>query len=114
MKCPLCNKGNLKKGKADYSEFGIYFGKYSAEICNNCGEVYFSSRTVGKIQEKSKKLGLFGMAKRASVSAFGNNLAITIPKEIAKFVNLKKGQKVLIRPYKKDKIEIEKISKGRI
>jgi len=111
MKCPICNKGNLKKGKSKYLEFGIDFGEYPAEICSHCGEIYFDSATVSKIQEKSKKLGLFGLAKRTLVGVSGNSLAIRIPKEVAKFVNLRKGEAVLVKPSSKGKIEIEITSK---
>ena len=114
MKCPICNKGQLKKGKVDFSQAGIYFGKYKAEICTYCGESFFDEETSIAMETKSKKLGLFGIEKRAKIGVSGNSLTIKIPKEIAKFFHLRKGQTVSIRPYSKDKIEIEKISKGRI
>ena len=111
MKCPICNKGELRKGKTEYSELGIYFGGYPADICTHCGEAWFDEETSKKIEEKSKRLGLFGLAKRTLVGISGNSLAIRIPKKIAKFTHLKKGEAVLVKPYGKEKIEVEIISK---
>lgn len=114
MKCPICNKGELKKGKVKYEEFGIYFGEYPAEVCSYCKEPYFDSATIVKIQEKSKKLGLFGLAKRTVVGVSGNSLAVRIPKEVAKFVHLKKGIPVLVKPESREKITVELVSKEKL
>ena len=111
MRCPICEIGILKKGYTEYSELGISFGKYPAEICTHCSEAFFDEKTSKKLEEKSKKLGLFGIAKRIKVGASRSDLTIRIPKKIAKFVNLGKGMNVIISPRNKNKIEIEILSK---
>ena len=55
MKCIICNS-ELNEKLIEYEEYGIPFGKYKAKVCSKCGEVYFDSETVDKIQQKSKKL----------------------------------------------------------
>lgn len=75
-------------------------------MCEKCGEVFFDEITAGKIQEKSKQLGLFGLAKKVKVAELGNSLAIRIPKEIASFLNLKKGKEVLLSPKTKHDLEV--------
>jgi len=106
MKCVMCNKGEFKQKMIEYNEFGVSLGKYKANVCVKCGESFFDSETARKIQEKSKSLGLFGLAKRTRVAKVGNSLAIRIPKEIAEFVKLKKEEEVRIIPRNQNEIII--------
>ena len=97
MKCMLC-KGKLVRKQVEYQEVGVPFGKYSAEVCEQCGEQFFDEHTADQIQSKSKQLGLFGLARKAKVAEIGNSVAIRIPKEIASFLHLKKGKEVTLIP----------------
>lgn len=54
MKCPMCNKGKLKKGMIEETNFGKYLGKFPAEICDFCGESFTDSKTTGKILKLAK------------------------------------------------------------
>ena len=105
MKCILCN-GELKKKEIEYKELDISLGKFLALVCNKCNEVFFDEETAEKIQKKSKELNLFGIVKKTKVALVGNSLAIRIPKEIAKFVGLKKEELVNIIPKNKKEITI--------
>ncbi|MBI3051147.1 AbrB/MazE/SpoVT family DNA-binding domain-containing protein [Candidatus Woesearchaeota archaeon] len=49
---------------------------------------------------------MFGLARKAKVAEIGNSLAIRIPKEIAQFMNLKKGEEVIVLPEGKKQIKI--------
>jgi len=102
----MCN-GELKEELAEHKEFGISLGKYKASVCKKCGEVFYSSEIVDKIQIKSKELGLFGLAKKTKVAQVGNSLAVRIPKEIADFIKLRKEEEVRIFPKNKKEITIE-------
>ncbi len=106
MKCILCNS-DLEEKLIDYEEFGEKLGRFKAKVCKNCGEEFFDSATVDKIQTISKKRGLFGIIKRVKVAEVGNSIAIRIPKEIAEMTNLKKGKEVLIMPKSKSNISLE-------
>ncbi len=108
MKCIVCDH-KVKEGKiVEYEEFGISLGKFEAMVCPHCGETYFDSGIVKKIQKRSKELGLFGLAaKKTKVAQIGNSLAIRIPKEIAEFTNLKKEREVRIIPKGKKEITFE-------
>lgn len=92
MKCIFCNSATEEK-IVDYKEMGVNLGKFKAKVCTKCGEVFFDSETAAKIQAKSKESGLFGLAKRTKVAEVGNSIAIRVPKRLAEFVGLKKGQK---------------------
>lgn len=105
MKCIICGGQTINK-KVDYKEFGISLGSFKTDICKKCGEAYFDEKTVEVIQNKSKQLGLFGLAKKVNVAEVGNSIAIRIPKEIAKFLNLKKGKEVTIFPENKHEMRV--------
>ncbi len=106
MKCVFCNSPTERK-VIEYSEIGVSLGRFKAEVCIRCGEFFFDSETAGKIQAKSKELGLFGLAKKTKVAEVGNSIAIRVPKRLAEFIGLKKGQEVLIRPREKNELSIE-------
>lgn len=102
-KCISC-KGRLKSKIVDYEVYGISIGKFPALVCASCGEQWFSEETSGKIEEKEKELGLFGLSVESRVSYSGNSLIIRIPKELAKFMNIKKESRVQIAPENKGKL----------
>ena len=102
-KCIYC-KGNLKNKTVDYEIYGTVIGKFPALVCDSCGEQWFSEETSRKIEEKERELGLFGLAIETKVSYSGNSLIIRIPKELAKFMNIKKESKIQIVPENKNKL----------
>jgi len=101
----MCGGRTFQKD-VEHKEFGVSLGSFKAEVCRKCGEVYFDEKTAGKIQEKSKQLGLFGLARKAKIAEIGNSIAIRIPKEIAEFVKLEKGKEVVIFPSGKRELRI--------
>ena len=98
MKCPVCDKGNLKKGKIKETMFGVYLGEFPAEICTKCNESFTDEKTTRMIEEAAKKKGIWGMGKKTKITKTGNSLAVRIPQEIAKFLNLKDGKEAYIHP----------------
>jgi len=108
-KCPMCDKGILKKGKVEEEMFGISLGKYDAEICDECGESFLSQDAVQKMEAKAKELGIWGLAKNMKVVKSGNSLSVRIPAKIAHFLNLKEGENVLLYPEGEKKIVVEVI-----
>ncbi|MBI2175895.1 AbrB/MazE/SpoVT family DNA-binding domain-containing protein [Candidatus Woesearchaeota archaeon] len=106
MKCVFCSSATEEK-VVEYAEMGVNLGRFKAKVCTKCGETFFDSETAGKIQAKSKELGLFGLAKKTKVAEVGNSMAIRVPKRLAEFIGLKKGQEVLITPEEKNKLSIE-------
>ncbi len=106
MKCVICESETTKKN-IEYKEFGISLGNFEAEVCKNCGEIYFDEETAENIQQRSKQLGLFGLARKAKIAEIGNSIAIRIPKDIAEFLKLKKGKEVLIFPESKHELRID-------
>lgn len=106
LTCPVCEKGALKKGKIKEEMFGVYLGEFPADICTNCKESFTDEKTTKAITEEAKKKGIWGLGRKTKITKAGNSLAVRIPKEIADFLNLKKGKEAYIHPDK-DKIIIE-------
>ena len=106
MKCPMCEKGDLKKGKIKETMFGIYLGEFPAEICSKCNESFTDEKTTKAIQEAAKKKGIWDLGKKTKITKTGNSLAVRIPKKIADFLKLKEGKEAYIHP-EKNKLIIE-------
>ena len=106
MSCPICN-GKLKKVKADYEYYDIYIGKFDAEKCLECGEIFFTENASDKIDRIAKEKGLWGLERRSKISYSGNSLIVRIPKDIAEFLDLKNGKEIQIHPEGKKKLVVE-------
>ena len=98
MKCPICEKGILKQGKAKESMFGIYLGEFPAEICSECGESFTDVATTQKIEELAKKKGIWGLGAVTKITKTGNSLAVRIPKKLVDYLKLKDGEETYIHP----------------
>lgn len=107
VKCYECEKGKLIKKKVKYELYGTEIGRYPAEVCDKCGEIYFDSNALEKIEKKTKELGLFGLRKRVKIGTSGNALDIKLSKSFVDFFNIKKGQEVEIEPVNKNRFEVE-------
>ncbi len=102
-KCALC-EGGLKKKKVDYKVYGKSLGKFPALVCDSCNEEWFDESTSKKIEDAEKKSGTFGLSRETKISYSGNSLIVRIPKEVAKFMNLKRETGVIIYPEDKNKL----------
>jgi len=105
-KCPICEKGNLKPVMEKHVLFGVDLGSYPGEKCTACGEVFTDSSVMKKIELAAKQRGIWGLGRKTKIAKAGNSLAVRIPKEIAKHLNLKEGKEAYVHP-EKDKIVIE-------
>jgi len=105
--CPICEKGKLIKKIIPYFVYDTKLGDFPAEVCTSCNEQWFSEETAKKIEKIEKEKGLFGLSKQSKIGYSGNSLIVRIPKEIAKFMNLKKEKQITIHPEGKNKLSIE-------
>ena len=106
MECPICEKGKMVKKKTRYMYDDLDLGEHDALVCNKCGETFFTEKSSLEIEKKAKKLGIWGMEKKSKISYAGNSLIVRIPRNIAKFMRLRKGKDILIRPEGKKKIVV--------
>lgn len=87
--------------------FGLDLGTYDAEVCDECGEVFFTSQSVDKIQTRAKHLGLWGLASKVKVARSGNSLVVRIPSPLARYLKIRSGQEVLVAPDKKHTLVLD-------
>lgn len=97
-KCYICEKGDLIKKKVDYKLYGIDLGKFYAEVCSKCGEIFFDEKISKKMTELAKEKGLWGLQAKTKIGQSGTTLDIRLPKKIIEFLKLKKGKEVEIYP----------------
>ena len=98
--------GNYEKKKIPYVFLGETIGTFEALVCRHCGETLFESEASDKIETEVKRRGLWGLRSRTKVSEVGNALDVCIPKSLAQFFSLKKGQEVILEPIDKNKLQI--------
>ncbi|MEK6941566.1 MAG: AbrB/MazE/SpoVT family DNA-binding domain-containing protein [archaeon] len=106
MECPICNK-KMVKVKEPYSYGNVKLGEFEAEKCNNCNEVFFTEEASDKIDQKAKETGIWGIGQKAKIGYSGNSLILRIPKKIADFLHLKKGEEIFVRPEGEHKLVVE-------
>jgi YgiT-type zinc finger domain-containing protein len=107
MICQVCEKGKLSKKTVSYEIYGTKIGDFPANVCSKCNEQWFDEATALKIEKLEKEKGLFGISKKSKISYSGNSLIVRIPKEIARFMKIKKAKEISIYPQGKDKLVIE-------
>ncbi len=112
-KCPVCGKSELIRQKRHAEQYGFDLGAYVAEVCPSCGEVFWDEKSVPKMEQRAKKLGLWGLEQRTKIATVGNSLAVRIPKRLADFLGLSRGTEVLVHPLGKDKLLVEETAKER-
>lgn len=105
MECDECG-GKVERKKVDYMLLGTNLGKFDALVCSSCSETLYEGAEFEKIEKKAKELGLWGLARKTRVGTSGSSLDVKLPKQIAEFLNVKKGQEVLIAPIDKKRVEI--------
>lgn len=107
MKCYTCEKGLLKKTKAPFSMYGVKLGEFEAEVCNSCKEVFFTEESSDKIDEATKKRGLWELVAKTKIGQVGNSIDVKISKKLAEFTGMKKGEEVRIYLESKNRLIIE-------
>ncbi len=92
MKCGKCgSKMHEKQGEYLY---GVPYNYWS---CPNCGDEIVDMRQLHEAAEKTRKLKQYS----ATVSQWGDSIAIRIPRELANQYHLKPKKTVSLVPEKK-------------
>ncbi len=107
QKCPLCGEGVLQQKKVKYEVYGEPLGEFTAQACTACKEEWFDQKISQEIEALEKKKGLFGLSRKSKISYSGNSLIVRIPEQIARFMNLKREEEIIIYPEGKNKIVVE-------
>jgi len=107
-KCWECD-GTYKEEMVDFSVYGTSLGKFKAKVCNKCGDKVFSEDVSDQIDKIAKQKGLFGLESKTKVGKVGNSLDIKVNNRLAKFLDLKKGEDVVVYPESKKRIVVDLI-----
>ncbi len=101
--CPFC-KGNAKLVKKDINllDGKIILKKEPYYKCNKCKEEFVTSK---QMKETEKQINKFYIDR--PIISTGRSLAITIPTDIAKFYNLKKGEIAQLIPEDNNTLKIK-------
>jgi len=78
MKCPVCEKGILKRKKIREEMFGVYLGEFPADVCTKCGESFTDEETTKEIERMAKKTGIWGLGFKTKITKTGNSSFGTI------------------------------------
>ena len=106
MQCPACEKGRLVRKKVEYSYQDWHFGRYDADVCCRCGEMFFTERASRAIEQKAKEIGVWGIERKTKIARSGNSLIVRVPKRLAAFLQINEGDDAVIRPDGKKKFTI--------
>ena len=86
MKCPICQKGEMKKRKDVIEQDGVEFEAFQ---CPKCGEEIMTMRQLKVLASKYQKLR---HAKDITFAKWGNSIAVRIPSDIAEECNISIGK----------------------
>ena len=103
--CEECG-GKIIHKMVDYILLGENLGKFPADVCTKCGEQVFDEGVSEKIDVIAKQKGLWGLQAKTRVGKIGNSFNVLINSKIAKFLELKKGEEVVVYPENKKKLVI--------
>ena len=107
MKCYICGKGQLVKKAVERKLYGKTIGKFKAEVCNRCNEIFYDEETSRKITEKTQEMGLWGLEARTKIGVSGSALDVRLNKKIVDFFKLKKGREVRVYPENEKRFIVE-------
>ena len=99
--------GKLVTAPIQVEYFGIDFGIREGHVCTKCGDEYLTEEVWQEIEDRAKGVGLFAIERKVRVRKSGNSLVVTIPPEIAKYLEIKKETLLSLVPTGKRKVEIE-------
>ena len=106
MGCPICD-GELTVTMSRYKYYDIDLGEFNAEVCQRCGEVFFTEESSDEIDRIAKIKGIWGLERRSKISYSGNSIIVRIPKDIAEFMELQKGKEILIHTEGKKRLVVD-------
>ena len=105
--CPLC-RGRLKKENVPYAFAGIHLGRFGAEVCEKCDEIFFTEEAWKRIERTAKSKGLWGIGRRVKIGHSGHSLIIRIPSKLAATAHLERGDTVFLQPAGDGRLLIER------
>lgn len=98
-RCPACG-GAIKRTVAPYVMGEVVIEpKLEVDACIKCGEEFYTAEQVARAQEKATKLGIWKprLEEERELKQIGGSLVVSIPRAMARALNLSPKEKVKIR-----------------
>jgi len=97
-RCPICG-GAVKRAKAPYLMGRVVIEpRLEVDKCARCREEFYTAEQVARAQEKAIKLGIWKpwLEEERELKQVGGSLVISIPRAMARSLNLAPREKVKI------------------
>ena len=96
MQCPSCSTGEMQRTKDIIEQDGIEFEAYR---CKSCLEEILTMKQLKTLASKYRRLR---MAKEITFTKWGNSIAVRIPKDIVRELNIEVGSSGILLKDKKE------------
>jgi hypothetical protein len=108
MKCVCGNKLQEIETEMDFFDGNLIMRNIKAFYCSKCKEELFDSKEGDKIFEQASKLSpQHAFESRKKIAKVGNSFAIPVSKEIADYMQIKKGEDIIIKVKNPKRLIIE-------
>jgi len=98
MKCVCGSKMDEIKTEMDFFDGKVVVKDVNAFYCPRCKEELFESKEGDRLFEQVSKLGIVqAFESRKKITKVGNSFALPISKELANYMQIKKGREVQIK-----------------
>jgi len=93
MKCPLC-PGTMEEVEDTIKQDNVGFHAYK---CSKCGEELMD---MSQLKDLAKQYRELRKAKEITFAKWGNSLAVRIPNDLVRELNIKEGDHALLKRSK--------------
>ncbi len=60
-----------------------------------------------RVESKAKEAGIWELASKVKIARSGNSLVIRIPSPLARYLDMRSGQEVIVSPERKHRLDLE-------
>jgi YgiT-type zinc finger domain-containing protein len=108
MKCVCGEKLKEIKTEMDFFDGSVIVRDVNAFYCPKCKEELFDSKEGDKIFDKVSKLNIpKPFESRKKIAKVGNSFAIPVSKEIADYLQIKKGESINIKVQSQKRLIVD-------
>jgi len=108
MNCVCGKKMKGIKTEMDFFDGSVMVRDVNGFYCSECKEELFDSKEGDKIFEKVSKLNVIRpFESRKKIAKVGNSFAIPVSKEIADYLQIKKGEDIQIKVQNRNRLIID-------